>query len=403
MNAKASLFLVIRTIKRGNKSSLIMILFMMILIFINLIFLSSVFAGIIEGANKEAINNQYGNILIEPEIDEKYITNVKVIKKLDNFSDEISVSPRYVNNTVISFDQKKDGKNVESGKWPVESIDVYKEKSVTDIYKNMSVGEYLSPGDEGKIIIGREIAGGEGSNSTNNLGNIKVGQEVDVNFNNGPKRTYTVKGIFDTKNSSADSTAFVNQKEIESFLGVHGLASKILVRINDEVDEATYIERLRDLGFKNEKLSPWYELMGMTEDANKSFAMVSAILSVIGTIVAGITVFIIIFVSVVNKRKQIGILKAIGMKKSTIILSFIFQALFYAVIGIILGTLLSLLIIEPYFQAYPMDFPMGWVSLKISTQILLISSVSLIIASFIGGFVPAFKAAKETILEAIFG
>jgi putative ABC transport system permease protein len=403
MNPKASLFLVVRTIKRGNKSSLIMILFMMVLIFINLIFLSSVFAGIIEGANKEAINNQYGHILIEPEIDEKYITNVKVIKKFDNFSEELSASPRYVNNAIISFDKNNDGKNIESGKWPIESIDVYKEKSVTDIYKNMSAGEYLSPGDEGKIIIGREIAGGGDSNSVNNLGDVQVGEEVSVKFSDGPRRTYTVKGIFDTKNSSADSTAFVNKKEIESFLGVHGLASKILVKINNDVDEATYIEKLRDLGFRNEKISPWYELMGMTEDANKSFAMVSAILSVIGTIVAGITVFIIIFVNVVNKRKQIGILKAIGMKKSTIILSFIFQALFYAIIGIILGTLLALFIIEPYFQVYPMDFPMGWVSLKISSQILLISSVSLIIAAFIGGFVPAFKAAKETILEAIFG
>ena len=131
--------------------------------------------------------------------------------------------------------------------------------------------------------------------------------------------------------------------------------------------------------------------------------MISIILGVIGTIVAGITIFIIIFVSIVNKRRQIGILKAIGMKQNTIILSFVMQAIFYAIIGIILGASLVLFVIRPFFIANPLDFPIGWVSLKITFNILRISNISLMLAALIGGFIPAFRGAKESILDTIWG
>jgi putative ABC transport system permease protein len=124
---------------------------------------------------------------------------------------------------------------------------------------------------------------------------------------------------------------------------------------------------------------------------------------VIGTIVAGITIFIIIFVSVVNKRRQIGILKAIGMTESTIILYFVMQALFYGVIGIILGASLILFVIRPYFISNPLDFPVGWVSLKVTFNIIRISNLSLMAAALIGGFFPAYRGAKESILKSIWG
>jgi putative ABC transport system permease protein len=131
--------------------------------------------------------------------------------------------------------------------------------------------------------------------------------------------------------------------------------------------------------------------------------MISIILGAIGTVVAGVTIFIIIFVSIVNKRKQIGILKAIGMKESTIILSFVMQAIFYAVIGIIFGVSIILFLIRPFFINNPLDFPVGWVSLKITFNIIRISNISLVIAALIGGFIPAFRGTKESILDTIWG
>ena len=75
MNIKTSAFLAITSIKRGNKGTLAMTILIMTLAYVNLVFVASIFGGIVEGINQEAIDNQYGNIVIEPAIDEKYIDN----------------------------------------------------------------------------------------------------------------------------------------------------------------------------------------------------------------------------------------------------------------------------------------------------------------------------------------
>jgi putative ABC transport system permease protein len=197
--------------------------------------------------------------------------------------------------------------------------------------------------------------------------------------------------------------AFITKKEMESVLNVHNLASEILVKIEDTGNEGVYIEKIKQLGLQDEDFKRWNELLGFTSSASSSFLLISLILGVIGTIVAGVTIFIIIFVSVVNKRRQIGILKAIGMEESTIVLSFVMQALFYAIIGVTLGVSFILFGLRPFFISNPLDFPVGWVSLKVTFDIIRISNISLIVAALIGGFIPAYNGAKESILKSIWG
>ena len=60
-------------------------------------------------------------------------------------------------------------------------------------------------------------------------------------------------------------------------------------------------------------------------------------------------------------------------------------------------------VVSPFFIAHPLDFPVGWVSLSVTKTNLAISVISLVIASLIGGFIPAWRGAKESILDAIWG
>jgi putative ABC transport system permease protein len=404
MNIKASFFLARTTIARGNKGTLAMTILIMTLAYVNLIFISSVFGGIVEAINEQSINNLYGNIVIAPADDEVYIENKYAINSIDTIPGIIASSAHYVNNTVISYDANNDGRDVQQGKWIIKSVNVEDEIKVTQISQSIIEGEYLEDSDKDEIIIGKEIAGGHGGDLDHlSLGGVYVGDKIDVQFNNGIKRTYTIKGIFSTKNSQADQMAFITTKEMESVIGVHNLASEIIIKIDELGQEDKYIEQIRQTGLRNEDIKTWKELTGFTSSASKSFTMISVILGIIGTIVAGVTIFIIIFVSIVNKRKQIGILKAIGMEKSTIIFSFVMQAIFYAIIGIIFGIAIILFAVRPFFIDNPLDFPVGWVSLKITFDIIRISNISLIIAALIGGFIPAFRGTKESILDTIWG
>ena len=179
------------------------------------------------------------------------------------------------------------------------------------------------------------------------------------------------------------------------------MTNKVLIKVKNIWDEDIYINEIRKIGLKIEDIKKRSTLMGFTESASDSFIMVSIILWIIGTIIAGVTIFIIIYVNVVNKRRQIGILKAIGMKETTIVISFVIQALFYSIVWIILGAISVLFILGPILIMNPLDFPMGWVSLGVTFDIIKISNISLILASFIGGFVPAYSWAKKSILHLI--
>lgn len=404
MNIKTAFFLAFTSIKRGNKGTLAMTILIMALAYINLVFISSVFGGIVEAINRESINNLYGNIVVEPAVDERYIDNQEAIKWISTIPGVVGSSAHYIDNATIHYDERNDGYDIKSGRWVVKSINVEDERKVTKIHESMIEGSYLDSMDRDEIMLGKELAGGhDGSLEHLSLGGVSVGDEIDIKFSNGIKRAYTVKGIFGTKNTQVDQMAFVTEKEMESVLRVSNWASEILVKIEDTGNEDKYIEEIRQLGLENEDIKKWSDLMGFTASASASFTLISVILGVIGTIVAGVTIFIIIFVSVVNKRRQIGILKAIGMKESTIVLSFVMQALFYGIIGIMIGAAFILFVLRPFFISNPLDFPIGWVSLKVTFNIIKVSNLSLMAAALIGGFFPAFRGAKESILKSIWG
>lgn len=403
MNIKTAFFLAKNSIKRGNKGTLIMTILIMTLAYVNLVFVSSIFGGIVESINQQSIDYQYANIVIEPAPDDRYIDNREAVSLISGIPGVIGSSQHYIDNPIIEYDEFRDGKGVKSGRFMLKSIAPEDEKKVSKIHEAVIEGEYLDERDTNKILIGKEVAGGRGGDLDHLSLGVSVGDKVYVNFRNGIRRQYEVKGIFSTKSTAIDQTVFVSKKEMESVLKVSNQASEILVKTQETGNEEIYIEEIRRLGFKNEDIKKWDDLMGFTSSASSSFDMISIILGVIGTFVAGITIFIIIFVSVVNKRKQIGILKAIGMTRGTIVLHFIIQAVFYAILGIIIGVSIILFAIRPYFLSNPLDFPIGWVSLKVTFDIIKISNISLMAAALIGGFFPAYRGAKESILKSIWG
>ena len=404
-NLKISFFLAYKSIVRGNKGTLSLTVLIMTLAFVNLIFISSIFMGIVVSMNEGAIENEFSNIVIEPGVDENYIKQVANMQSLiDSTPGVMGSAAHYVAGAIENFDENKDGKDIKSTSRPIKSINPENEKRVTKIHENMVAGEYLQKSDRDKIILGREISGGYEASLEEGMSiGVDVGDEIEVIFGNGVKRDYEVKGIFSTKNIGADQMIFITEKEMESVLGTHNMASEILVKIEQTGQEDKYIKEFRRIGITEEDIKPWTEYMGMVASVMGSFNMISGILGIIGAIVAGITIFIVIYVSVVNRRRQIGILKAIGMKEKIIINSYILQALFYAILGISLGMIIVFVLLVPYFLNNPLNFPMGWVSLAVTQNNLIISSVSLFVAALIGGFIPSWQGAKQSILDAIWG
>ena len=103
-----------------------------------------------------------------------------------------------------------------------------------------------------------------------------------------------------------------------------------------------------------------------------------------------------------NRRRQIGILKAIGIDKGLIVNSYVLQVIFMALLGTGLGVGLLAVVLR-LLTVYPLRFPGGPVYPAVETAQILQSMASLLIVSIIAGYVPAWRTASEEILSAIRG
>ena len=396
-NLRVSLFLAYKSITKGNKGTLILTIFILSLVFVNLFFIASLFLGLTDTMGNQVINTLYSNVVIEPKKDEKYISDIHSLEqKIRSIPGVEGISAQYVTSATLSYKDK-------SGAWSVRSVNPDNAMTVTTIHNFMIDGEYLSKLDTNEIILGKEIPGGYGGDQEQlSLGGVRVGDSIDVLFNNGIKKSYRVKGVFDVTFTQANNIAYISQREMESVFGLEDKASQILIKTKDRGNEERYVKQLLELGIK-ENIKPWTIYAASIKNITRSFDMISMLISAIGLFVASVTIFIIIYVSTISKRRQIGILRAVGIKESIVIYSYIFQALFIVICGTVIGLFFMFFVLKPWFVGHPLKFPVGFVSLLILPENILINAISLIAVALIAGFVPSWIAVRETIIDAIWG
>ncbi len=179
------------------------------------------------------------------------------------------------------------------------------------------------------------------------------------------------------------------------------MASKILIKLPGRGSEDYYKQKIIDLGV-SDQINPWQTKMGAVKQFVGSLQITNKITGFIGLLTAFATIYIIIFINVTNKRKQIGLLKAVGIKKEIILGSYVLQSIIYGVVGVIIGNLVmqGLLIL---LTMHPLNMPIGAVVPILTRERLITISLTLVFASIVAGFFPSRKAANDNILDAIFG
>ena len=406
----SALFLFYKYVTRGSKGTLILTIIVATLAFLEINIISGILSSAIDQVYLQTKASYVSNIVIQPGKDqwgnnEQYIKQVSQVKRrIESIPGIIAASSRYSCGAVIEYDPDKTGRETRSVSWPVESINPDEERRVSDIHIHLVAGEYLANADRDRIILGREISGGYGANlELQSLKGARVGGEIKVYYVNGIMRKYIIKGIYSTGFPLADMSIFVTENEMESVLNIHDRASKILIKTDESYPEEYYISMLRQAGLNTQDINPWISFIGIVIGLTQTFGIIKNILLLIGLMVSGVTIFIVIFIATTARKKQIGIMKAVGMKDEIVILSYVMLAFFYALLGICLGIILLELVFKPYFAANPLIFPIGKVPLTTNPAELILSIVSMLIVSLIAGFIPSWRIARQNIIKAIWG
>ncbi len=393
---KLPFYLAFQSIRRGRKWTLFLTIVLMAVAFINLIFVSALFNGIVQGSNQQVINTLTGNVYMAPKQGTDYISNKnEIIKDTENVEGVQAVTSSFQIPARIEY-------NSRTGRWPILAINPSEYAKVINISEKMQYGQYLNENDDDKIIIGRQIAGGKDVelNSTS-LKTVLVGDKVNVIFDSFEK-TFTVKGIFYTKFIESDARAFITEKALKKISPkMTDKATTVNIKTLNNKDEKV----LKDLQTQNPSLDVylWSEAAGMMKSTSSSFTSINALLTLVGVIIASVTTFIVIYVDIINRRRQIGILRAIGIKPYIIVLSYAIIAAVYATLGIILGSLIFQFALVPYFIANPFELPLTDAVLNLSwfeyiSRVEIVSWVAVI-----SGIIPAILVTRTKMLDAIIG
>jgi ABC-type antimicrobial peptide transport system permease subunit len=139
------------------------------------------------------------------------------------------------------------------------------------------------------------------------------------------------------------------------------------------------------------------------KDMIGTFTMLGNALSSIGLAVASITIFIVIFINAITRRKFIGILKGIGINGKAIEISYIFQSIFYAFCGSVIGLFVVYWLLVPFFIAHPIDFPFSDGILVAPYGETLVRVGLLVLSTVIAGYIPARMIVRKNTLDSILG
>ncbi|HWQ63483.1 MAG TPA: FtsX-like permease family protein [Methanospirillum sp.] len=397
-NLSIAFFLALRSIQNGNRFTLFLTITIMALVFVNLVFLPSIISGVIVNYNAQSIDYSFGNLVIEPKENEIYIQNVStLLHKVDQIPDVFGTSPRIQIGATYNY-RGKTLSGVLVGLTPTS------DEQVTKIYTTVKDGEFLSDGDTDSIILGTTLAGNQDKtkDKSESLGGPQVGDQVLVTFNNGETRNLRVKGILSSGVYGIDQYGFITLREMEGALGTHDKASSVLVRMTRNGNEESDKLRLMEFGVSEQVRTYDEKSSSAVKDAVTAFGIINGISTGVSLVIAMVVTFIVVYINTINKRRQIGILKAIGIHKNTIVLSYLFQVMFMAAWGCIFGLILAFMLVA-YLNIHPLVFPGGAVYPMVEAEPFIRSIILLFLVSLISGFIPSYQTSKEPILDAIRG
>ena len=247
----------------------------------------------------------------------------------------------------------------------------------------------------GEIREGREIRSGEsgvvviGENLKKDFGKF-LNQSIVIN-----NKRLRIVGIYSSSSHLLGSTAVVSIGDAREMIGFpNGKVSQF----NIELDNPATVKQVVDainFRFKGElKAFSASDLSSQFGSILGSFRLLVAAVAAISAIVAGVGIINTMLMSVLERFKEIGTLKAVGWTNSNVIQMILMESVLISFFGAIFG------IIAGYLFGVLAHTAFGLTTL-ISFELLLEVFVFAFVLGIIGGAYPAFIASKMDPVEAL--
>ena len=279
--------------------------------------------------------------------------------------------------------------------WGLDPVKADKTFSGASGY-DIADGRWIQKGDKYKISIGSTVHDDFFERSVNVGNTIKIKGEP-----------FEVVGIFEkTGDRDSDSVIYANLDQVREIFGMDNKVTLIIVRIGQGQDIDRVQKRIEDLLEKRRGNEDFTVVTPkqISEQVGEAFKIVSVVfggLAAVSLIVGGIGIANTMIMNVMERKKEIGIMKATGAANGTIMKIFLVESGVIGIIGggigIFLGYLVSIMInlaAETYLGP-------GILRTSVSIQTVVFALGFSFVVGILSGIFPAYRALKLDPVDAL--
>ncbi|MBI1977222.1 MAG: ABC transporter permease [Candidatus Omnitrophica bacterium] len=288
-------------------------------------------------------------------------------------------------------------------------IDPTGEKQVTSLADHIQEGEFLSPEDTRKMMIGDRLA----KKIQIALGDkvVVMTQAMDGTLSG---YAYQVKGIFHTGSQAIDEvSAYITLSSARELLSLENNTHEIVIKLSGRKTISSVLDQIRaKLDLNQYEILTWNQIMPEIEQwVAWSEAIIRTILLAV-MVVIGVSIMNTVLMSVLERTRELGVMMAIGTTPKQIVSLILLETLILEFFGILLG-LAGGYAVTAYFGKVGIAFPelekafsKSYMSTITYTQVeafhVVQSIIVLILLTTFIGLYPAWKAGRMQPIKAIY-
>jgi len=380
------LFIAIRHLTSRRRQTIFSVLAVGLAVML-LMWSQAMMVGFTDEMYSKTVDTMMPHVTVEPQEGEDYIHLYrKLIEDIDGIDGVVGISP--VLSGPATFEYKGKNKNV-----VMQGIRVEAHDSVMYINDNIIEGSFrdleISPNS---VVIGDALA---------EKLDVETGDTIDASFPEANPADLKVVGIYNSGTPMDETLAFTSLSTVQDFLDVSNVVTTILVRGDDRERAQAISEKIDTLGYP---ASGWKETNPEIIQTLKMEGTSNAITLGLIIIIASFGIVSTLFMVVMEKTKEIGMLMAMGVSRRSILIIFVMESGILGLLGALMGVILgATLAIQMGSFEYEMEVMAGITSIPFVVRIqdAVIIVLFTFLLNLIAGIYPASRASKLKPVEAI--
>ena len=285
-------------------------------------------------------------------------------------------------------------------------IDPAREQGLSFIEESITDGDYISSVNDKKLLVGRKLL--ERLETKLNRRVVLMSQDPE---NNIAERGFRIGGIFDTDPQATETSyVFAGLETVRKMLNLGPGVSEISILGHDYRELDALKNRTRSAAIEGADVKTWAEqdpYMGTMLNVMDGFILIWFTIIFLALSFGLVNTLLM---AVFERTREIGLVQALGMKSSNILLMVLIESIIMLIIGLVAGNLLTWLTILPVQDGIDISGVadgLEWAGMSstllpalLMKDVLLANAVVLVLG-ILASLIPAWRASRKVPIEAI--